>query len=119
VCKNEVISMAHKDLYGITMKNIYRSLFLLLVGATQKEMARQIRYLKVENELLRARLPHRVLVTNQERNRLVRFGAKLGTAIHHLVSIVHPTTGQAKSASGSGQAPHRGANPSVDRQAGP
>ena len=61
LCKNEVICMAHKDLHGITMKNIYRSLFLILVGATQKELARQIRYLKVENEVLRSKLPYRVL----------------------------------------------------------
>ena len=92
LCKNEIICMAHKDLHGITMKNIYRSLFLILVGATQKELARQIRYLKVENEVLRSKLPYRVPITNQERNRLVRFGAKLGRAIDHLVSIVHLDT---------------------------
>src|SRR3984957_10826069 len=92
LCKNEIICMARKDLHGITMKNIYRSLFLVLVGATQKELARQIRYLKVENEVLRSKLPYRVPITNQERNRLVRFGAQLGQAINHLVSIVHPDT---------------------------
>src|SRR5580698_4601189 len=92
LCKNEVICVAHKDLHGITMKNIYRSLFLILVGATQKELARQIRYLKVENEILRSKLPYRVPITHQERNRLVRFGAQLGRAIDHFVSIVHPTT---------------------------
>jgi putative transposase len=80
--------MAHKDLHGIAMKKIYR----ILVGAMQKELARQIRYLKVENEVLRSKLPYRVPITNQERNRLVRFGAQLGTAINHLVSIVHPET---------------------------
>src|SRR5580704_17919552 len=85
LCKNEIICMAHKDLQEITMKNIYRSLFLVLVGATQKELARQIRYLKVENEVLRSKLPYRVSITNQERNRLVRFGAQLGRAINHLV----------------------------------
>ncbi len=74
------------------MKNIYRSLFLVLVVATQKEVARQIRYLKVENEILRSKLPYRVPITHQERNRLVRFGAQLGKAINHLVSIVHPST---------------------------
>ena len=35
------------------MRNIYRSLLLILVGATQKELARQVRYLTVENQLLR------------------------------------------------------------------
>ena len=86
------------------MKNIYRSLFLVLVGATQKELARQIRYLKVENEVLRSKLPYRVSITNQERNRLVRFGAQLGRAIDHFVSVVHPQlcgAGSERNAAGS------------------
>jgi transposase-like protein len=92
VCKNEVISLARQDLHGITMRNIYRSLLLLLVGATQKELARQVRFLTIENQMLRSRLPRRLTITQQERNRLVRFGAKLGSALDHLVSIVHPDT---------------------------
>ena len=44
------------------MKSIYRSLFLILVGATQNELARQIRYLKVENQVLRSKLPYRVSI---------------------------------------------------------
>jgi putative transposase len=74
------------------MRNIYRSLLLILVGATQKELARQVRYLTVENQLLRSRLPPRLTITPQERNRLVRFGSKLGRALNHLVSVVHPDT---------------------------
>jgi putative transposase len=74
------------------MRNIYRSLLLLLVGTTQKELARHVRYLTVENQMLRSRLPFRLNITPQERNRLVRFGAKLGSALDHLVSIVHPDT---------------------------
>jgi putative transposase len=42
--------------------------------------------------MLRGRLPRRLTITPQERNRLVRFGAKLGGALDHLVSIVHPNT---------------------------
>jgi len=74
------------------MRNIYRSLLLLIAGATQKELARQVRYLKLENEILRGKLPARVPVTPQERNRLVRFGSKLGRALDELVTIVHPGT---------------------------
>ena len=92
MCKNEVICLAQQDLHEIAMRNIYRSLLLILVGATQKELARQVRYLTVENQVLRSKLPLRVTITNQERNRLVRFAAKLGQAIDHLVSIVHPRT---------------------------
>lgn len=74
------------------MRNIYRSLLLLIAGATQKELARQVRYLKIENQILRSKLPARISVTAHERNRLVRFGSKLGRALAELVTIVHPGT---------------------------
>ncbi len=74
------------------MRNIYRSLLLLIVGATQKELARQIHYLKIENRILRSKLPPRVSLTPQERNRLVRFASRLGKALNELVTIVHPNT---------------------------
>jgi putative transposase len=74
------------------MRNIYNALLLLIAGATGKELARQVTYLKVENKILRGKLAGRVTVTTQERNRLVRFGAKLGRALDQLVSIVHPDT---------------------------
>jgi len=92
LCKNEVILLAHRHLHQIAMRNIYRSLLLILVGATQKELARHVRYLRIENQLLRSRLPRRLTITPQERNRLVKFGSKLGRALGHLVTIVHPDT---------------------------
>ncbi len=45
------------------MKNLYHRLLLLIASATQKELARHVRYLKVENEILRSKLPARVMVT--------------------------------------------------------
>jgi putative transposase len=74
------------------MRNIYTKLLLLIAGATQKELAGQVQYLRIENQILRSKLPVRIPVTMQERNRLVRFGARLGKAIHEIVSIVHPQT---------------------------
>jgi putative transposase len=74
------------------MRNIYNRLLLVIAGAMQKELARQVSYLKVENRILRSNLPARVSVTPQEHNRLVRFGAKLGKALGELVTIVHPDT---------------------------
>lgn len=75
------------------MKNIYRSLLLVIAGATQQELARQIKYLKVENEILRRRIPGRIQVTPKERSRLVKFAGKLAAkVVHQLVSIVHPET---------------------------
>lgn len=75
------------------MKNLYHRLLLLLIaGSTEKELARQVRYLKIENVILRSKLPKRVPVTEQERNRLVKFWAKLGKAPGELVAIVDPIT---------------------------
>lgn len=75
------------------MNTIFRSLLLVIAGATQRELARQIKYLKVENELLRSRLPQRLTVTPRERVRLVKFAQQLtAKMLHALVSIVHPET---------------------------
>ena len=74
------------------MRNIYRPLLLLIAGATQKELARHVRYLKIENQILRGKLGPVVRVTPQERNRLVRYAARLGGALDHLCTIVHPAT---------------------------
>lgn len=74
------------------MKNLFHPLLLLIAGATQNELARQVRYLKVENEILRSKLPARITVTEKEKNRLAKFGAKLGAALNTLVTIVHPDT---------------------------
>ena len=60
------------------MKNLYHGLLLLIAGSTQKELAAQIRYLKVENEVLRSKLPERVSITAHEKNRLVKFASKVG-----------------------------------------
>jgi putative transposase len=51
-----------------------------------------VEYLKVENRLLRDRLPKRLRVTVQERRRLVKLRRPLGSAIRHLVTIVTPRT---------------------------
>jgi putative transposase len=73
-----------------SMASIFRSLLFAIAGATQRELARQVRYLKVENEVLRGKLPERITVTANERQRLLKFGAKLGKAIHQIVTIVTP-----------------------------
>lgn len=74
------------------MTNLFQSLLLVIAGASQKELARQVKYLKVENEILRSKLPKRITVTAKERNRLVRFAKGLGRAVRQLTSIVTPDT---------------------------
>jgi len=71
-------------------RRIYQSLLAVIATATQKEPARQVRYLKVENELLRSRFPTRISLTDKEKSRLCRFAEKLGRSFDSLATIVHP-----------------------------
>jgi len=51
-----------------------------------------VEYLKEENRILRDKLPRRLTVTLAGRNRLAKLGAKLGTALKGLITIVTPRT---------------------------
>jgi putative transposase len=55
-------------------------------------LVRQLQFVKTENEVLRAHLPERVVVTPRERRRLIRLGKPLGSAIKDLITIVTPAT---------------------------
>ena len=59
---------------------------------SRSELARQIQYLKAENEVLRSKLPKRITVTPSERQRLLKFGKAVGPAIRHLITIVSHRT---------------------------
>ena len=74
------------------MIRLYQQLLLYLAGATPNEMVLQLEFLKAEIEILRGKLPARITVTDSERKRLVELGRAVGSAIQHLVSIVHPRT---------------------------
>jgi putative transposase len=51
-----------------------------------------VEYLKEENRILRSRLPRIVTVTPRERNRLIKLGKRIGSAIKELITIVTPRT---------------------------
>lgn len=74
------------------MNHILQSFFLLLATATDRQLAKYVEYLKAENRILRDHLPKRIHLTNRERNRLIRFGKPLGSAIRNLIAIVTPRT---------------------------
>ncbi|WP_339748539.1 hypothetical protein [uncultured Rubinisphaera sp.] len=60
------------------MSRTLHPLFVMLMSLTQQELARQIAYLKKENEILRARLPERICTTKAERKKLLKAGRKIG-----------------------------------------
>jgi putative transposase len=74
------------------MPRFFRPLLLLIARLTDRELAAVIQYLKAENDILRSKLPKVVQVTPQERQRLLKFGRPLGSAIKHLITIVSPRT---------------------------
>ena len=74
------------------MKRLCQSLLARLAGSSDSELARQVRYLKEENRILRDKLPKRLAVTCQERQRLLKVGKALGEAIKELITIVSPRT---------------------------
>ena len=74
------------------MLKTYQALMVLLARATDRELARQIQFLKAENVILRTRLPKRIITTSGERRRLVKLGKPLGPAIKNPITIVKSDT---------------------------
>jgi putative transposase len=74
------------------MPNPVQRLLILLAHATDRELARQVQYLKNENRVLRARLPKHIMTTPAERARLLKYGRPVGLAINQLITIVVPGT---------------------------
>ncbi len=74
------------------MAKLIHPLFALLAKAVHAHLERENRFLKVENQILRSKLKSRVIVTPEDRARLVRFGRELGPAIRNIISIVQPKT---------------------------
>ena len=74
------------------MPRFIQPLLLLLARLTDRQLAGVVQYLKAENEILRSKLPKRIKVTPRERQRLLRFGRPIGTAIKDVITIVSPRT---------------------------
>jgi hypothetical protein len=74
------------------MARLLAALLSSLSGGTKAQLVRENRFLKVENEVLRSKLKDRVVVSPEDRARLVSFGREAGPAIDKLISIVQPET---------------------------
>lgn len=75
------------------MSRIFHPILYLQACATRQELARQVHYLKTENQILRARLPKTIRTTPDERRQLVKAARGLGKDIlRQLASIVSPAT---------------------------
>ena len=67
-------------------------LLTLIANATESELAKYIEYLKVENQILRDRLPKKIDTTPAGREKLLKVGNPLGSKVKRLISIVTPRT---------------------------
>jgi len=74
------------------MKWLMHPLLVLIANATESELAKYVEYLKVENQILRERLPKKIETTEAERDKLLKVGRPLGPKIKNLISIVTPRT---------------------------
>ncbi|MFO0826744.1 MAG: integrase core domain-containing protein [Phycisphaerales bacterium] len=65
-------------------------LLFAIASSSHRELARQVRYLREENRILRSKLPARIKVTDDERRTLAKLAKALGPIASQLVSIVSP-----------------------------
>lgn len=71
------------------MSRLFQPLLFLLARCTRHELIRQIEFLKAENEMLRKRVPkRRIVLKPEERDRLLKLGAGLGSKLKHVITIV-------------------------------
>ena len=75
------------------MSRVFQPLLFLLARSTHEQLARQVEFLKCENEMLRRRVPKKKIFLNaDEKARLLKLGQALGPAVRHLITVVHYTT---------------------------
>jgi len=72
-----------------TPQNKIFQYFLTILGQmVHSDLVRQIEYIKVENEILRSKLPKQIRTTYQEKLKLIRYGLRVGGKIKKLIAIV-------------------------------
>ena len=71
------------------MARIFQPLLFILARCTRNELIRYIEFLKAENELLRKRVPKKVIVLKpDERSQLIKLGQAIGPSLEKLITIV-------------------------------
>jgi putative transposase len=74
------------------MPRLLEPLWLVFISFAEKQLAQTIEFLREENRILRGKLPKRITLSAREKNRLMKYGSKLGPAINGLITIVSPRT---------------------------
>lgn len=77
----------------LTPQNKVFQQFLNILGQmVHGQLVKENEYLKVENEILRSKLPGRIRTTYQEKLRLIRYGLRVDGRIKKVISIVAYST---------------------------
>ena len=77
-----------KDTVFYTTKSrIFQELLFMLGKMAHGGLVREIEFLKVENGILRSRLPKKTKFSYSERQKILRFGKPLGAAIRRVITI--------------------------------
>lgn len=71
---------------------MFKRLCEVLAQTGSNDLRRQVQFLKAENEILRSRIRGPVKTSRAERDRLIKLGRPLGSAIKEIISIVSPKT---------------------------
>jgi putative transposase len=75
-----------------TTATLVSPLLLLLARVIDSQALKCLEFSVNENRMLRKRLPKRIVVTQAERERLVKLGSRVGPAVKDLITIVTPRT---------------------------
>ena len=71
---------------------LYSAFLMRLAQFTENELAKVVQFQKEELAIVRQRVPGRLRLTAQERQRLVKYGKPLGKKLNEIITIVSPRT---------------------------
>jgi cell shape-determining protein MreC len=74
------------------MKWLFHPLLLLIATSTESELAKQVEYLKAENQILRKRIHKRLFLKEEEKRLLVKLGLAVGKGVSALLTVVSYTS---------------------------
>lgn len=78
---------------AVGMRWLFQPLLMLVASSTESELARQVEFLKAENQMLRKRLPKAIrFIIEEEKSLIVKLGQAIGAKVKSLLTVAsYPT----------------------------
>ena len=89
--RQPMISLEKQHFTMASFRNVYTALLLVIARSTDRELARQVSYLKSENQILRS-LPERLILTQREEQVGAVCQESGSAALNQLATIAYPGT---------------------------